>query len=81
MKTKEAFCANCQEDTEHMVTVDANSELVFTCDCGRFFKINPEGMSKEDVQAALDAHKDANMGQVLTEQVEAAQAAFLDELL
>lgn len=81
IKTKEAFCANCQQETEHAVTVDANNELVFTCDCGRFFKLNPEGMSKDDVQAALDAHKAVNEGQLPVEQIEAAHNALLDELL
>jgi hypothetical protein len=81
MKTSDAFCANCQQQTEHAVTIDANNEMVFTCDCGRFFKLNPEGLSKDDVQAALDQHHAANEGQLPMEQIEAAQSALLDELL
>lgn len=68
MKTKDAFCANEQEITEHKVTVDVNGEFLFTCDCGRFFKL-PGDLDKKAIDEALILHEDHNKGQVSQEEI------------
>lgn len=42
VKNETLFCANCNKDTEHALTVDGNGETVATCACGRFKKIPVE---------------------------------------
>lgn len=71
MKTKNIFCANEQEVTEHVVTIDNNGEFVFTCDCGRFIKL-PGDIKKDELKEALEAHKASNEGQLTVEEVEKA---------
>lgn len=61
MKTKKAFCANCQDITEQTVSVDNNGEFLFECECGRFIKFPAD----IDMAAALKKHEIANKGQVL----------------
>ena len=79
--TKQAFCANCQKTTAHRATIDANQELVLTCDCGRFIKLPTEGMTAADVEAYLAAHEQANQGQVSVAAQEAQNDQLLSELL
>jgi hypothetical protein len=70
--TMTAFCANCQNDTEHSVYVDDAGELVLTCsteNCGRFIKL-PKGISEDEARAYFAAHKDSNLGQVSREKAE-----------
>ena len=74
--TKEVFCAKCQQDTTHTGAVDPNGEIVLTCTvCGGFIKL-PSGLSRDEMEAILVDHKDANKGQVSVEQSHKA----LDEL-
>lgn len=77
MKTKKAFCAGHQEVTDHEVTIDANGEYLFTCECGRFFKI-PADSDKAAITAFLSKHEKTNKGQLSVEEVEKANKAKLD---
>jgi hypothetical protein len=79
MDTRTAFCANCQAETPHAITMDENQEGVLTCDCGRFIKI-PAGMSKDDIDSHLEAHKESNQGQVTQERYEKAERDLVDLL-
>lgn len=80
MKTKLTFCANCQDKTEHVVTVDVNGEFVFSCPCGRFFKL-PGDLDKKGVAEALQAHEDSNVGQISQEAIEVANEEKLNSIL
>lgn len=79
MKTKLTFCANCQEKKDHVVTVDNNGEFLFTCECGRFFKL-PGTLDKEGVKAALDLHEESNKGQLSQEAIDAENAEKLKNI-
>lgn len=70
MKTREAFCANCQELKDHTVTIDLNGDYSFECPCGRFFKL-VGSLDKKGISQALEAHKAANEGQLTVEAIEA----------
>lgn len=76
------FCANCQKETSHGVSVNVrrNDELVLRCDCGRELKA-PKG-TPDELKAWLAAHNDANTGQVPldTDDVAKADAAYLESL-
>lgn len=74
---KTAFCANCQAETPHEITVDNGGELVLTCACGRAFKI-PAGMSNEEMEDYLAAHKDSNEGQISLEESYKAAETLAD---
>lgn len=65
MKTKEIFCTNEQKVTEQVVTY-VNEEYIFTCKCGRFFKL-PGTLTKEQIDQALTAHEESNQDQVTQE--------------
>lgn len=73
MKEKKVFCANEQAETIHQVVIDTNGDFVFSCECGRFFKL-PEGV---DVKEALVAHEEANKGQKSIEAIEQENAEKL----
>lgn len=90
LKTISVFCAAQQKETEHSFDIDANGELVLTCTlnigteeapqaCGRFIKY-PKGTTADDLKSHLVAHKEANMGQVSAEALEAEKQAILDEM-
>lgn len=79
MKTRKVFCVNEQEITEHVVTVDANGEFVFTCPCGRFFKLSGE-LDKESIVEALKAHQEVNKGQVSQEAISKENAEKLKNI-
>jgi len=69
--TTTVFCAQCQEDTPHEISVQPhNKEVVLTCACGRFLKFAP-GTSTADMKKFLAVHKDTNVGQILTVKHEA----------
>lgn len=75
---KQLFCANEQQVTDHSAVIDQNQDMVLTCSvCERAIKFPTEGMTREDLDAAIQAHQDANQGQVS----QAAQDAQNDELL
>lgn len=71
--SKPVFCAACQAVTEHDVTVDKNHEIVATCKCGRFLKL-PLVNTADELQNHLDAHHQANKGQVSAVEAAAAEA-------
>lgn len=79
MKTRKAFCSNEQTQTDHVVSVDNNGEFVFTCDCGRFFKL-PADLDKNEINDALKAHEGANKGQISLEQLEKENAEKLENI-
>ena len=57
---KTLFCAHCQEETQHAVTV-TGGDFVFSCHCGRFVKF-PATMTPMELAAAIAAHKENNHG-------------------
>jgi ribosomal protein S27E len=60
---KPIFCANCQSNTEHTVTL-TNGEIVATCVvCSRTIKFPSTGTT-ESFRALLELHHAANVGQV-----------------
>jgi RNase P subunit RPR2 len=80
-KTKEAFCAQCQDLTTHTATIDANGELVLTCGCGRFIKVPGHNLTAESLNDFLAAHHEANEGQVSAEAQDEANQDLLDAIL
>ena len=78
MKTRTVFCANCQAETAHEISL-ANDEAIFTCECGRFIKL-PADMSKKEVTKHLKSHKETNEGQVSQERYEQAERDLIDAL-
>lgn len=69
MKTKLIFCANCQEEKDHGLSLAPNGEVVATCDCGRFLKF-PATLGAKEINKLVETHKDKNEGQVRVEQQE-----------
>lgn len=67
---KTVFCAGCQVDTEHDVTVVKNphghQEIIFSCGCCRQWKL-PADLPKEQLAELIAAHKAHNIGQVPAE--------------
>jgi hypothetical protein len=81
MKTKTVFCANCQAETPHEISL-ANDEVIFTCTtegCERFIKV-PASMDKKELADHLKAHKETNQGQVSKERYEQAEQDLIDAL-
>jgi len=77
--TKTIFCANCQEETVHDLSASPSGEVQATCSvCGRVVKF-PVGISREDFDAAIEAHKAANQGQVTQESIEQNLTDLADE--
>lgn len=72
------FCANCQTETSQAVT-SSKSEIVATCDCGRFLKW--PAMPIEQFKELLAQHAADNKGQVkITPEEEKAASAGADFL-
>jgi hypothetical protein len=57
---KTLFCAYCQEEKLHGVTVH-RGEIIFTCDCGRFKKFSAD-LSAAELTERVAGHKAANQG-------------------
>ena len=75
------FCANEQKETEHVLDIDGNGEIVLTCsDCGRFVKL-PKGTDAEGVKKFIESHKVANEGQLSVEAMEAEKERLLEALV
>lgn len=71
---RDVFCAGCQAQTKHVCSVDRNNEVLCTCDvCGRALKL-PFPEHAEHLNSMLDAHHQANVGQIRTEVAEAERA-------
>lgn len=78
-KTKVVFCANEQEETPHTVTIDGNSEWLFTCTvCDRVLKF-AASMTADEVKASLVSHKASNVGQVNQAVIDAKVNSIVDE--
>lgn len=79
-KTIMCFSAELQKETPHTIDIDGNGEIVLTCtETGRFLKF-PKGTIASDLKSLMASHKDANLGQLSVEQLEAQKKALLDEL-
>lgn len=78
LPVREAFCANCQEITEHTVEMESmRGETVFTClKCKRAIKY-PGELTPDELMAHLDRHEEANRGQVSLENAQSALDEFL----
>ena len=75
---KTLFCANDQSEQKHALTAAPNGEVVATCElCGRALKF-PAGMTKDDFIVKVSEQKDANVGQVSQESIEAMLSDFAD---
>ncbi len=79
-KTILVFCANEQKETTHQVDIDANGEIVVSCECGRFLKF-PRGTSAKELKEHLTRHQEHNTGQVSQEALDAERTKFLNDLL
>lgn len=80
---KNIFCAGCQDETGHMLTVDDRAEITAACtECGRTIKF-PGGLTKSEFKELCERHAEANKGQVTAEEMDqrkqASLAAILDD--
>lgn len=69
---KDIFCTKEQKVTQHIGTIDANGEFLFSClteDCGRFIKF-PATTTKEEFETLINVHQEQNTGQVSLEEQE-----------
>lgn len=80
VKKISVFCANEQSETEHTLDINGVGEIVLECACGRFLKL-PKGTDAEGVKAFIEAHKQANEGQITKESIEEEKKKLLDELV
>ncbi len=80
--TINCFCANCQKETDHAVSINVRStaELILACPCTREIKA-PKG-TPDELKAWLAAHKDANVGHVKLDMddVNRENQAYLESL-
>lgn len=71
------FCANEQAETNHTLDLDGAGEIVLTCDtCQRFIKL-PADTDAAGLKDYIDAHKEANQGQISVESLDAKKAELL----
>lgn len=75
MKLKTIFCANCQEEKAHVLSLAPDGEVVATCECERAIKF-PAGITAEQFNELIEKHKAANEGQISV----AVQEAFLESI-
>jgi uncharacterized Zn finger protein len=76
--TKKIFCAGCQDVKEHELAASSSGEVVATCpECGRVLKF-PAGIDKTSFEKAIEAHEEANKGQVSLESIESTLAELAD---
>lgn len=76
---KTIFCANEQIETKHELSASQSGEVVATCaSCGRFLKY-PAGITKDEFVSQVSAQKEANVGQVTQESINAQLAELADE--
>jgi hypothetical protein len=79
--TKNCFCAQCQKDTAHEISVAQNRETILTCvGCKGFKKFAP-GTKKEDIEKFLAAHKEGNKGQISAEKQNKEMKELTDQVL
>lgn len=75
MGKKDIFCAKCQAKVSHDVGLDKNNEILVVCPCGHFHKY-PLVEDPAEFEKMLQAHHDANKGQVTVEMADAAQKEY-----
>ena len=66
MKTRDIFCTNEQEITEHEVSIDNNGEFLLTCKCDEFIKL-PGDLNKAEINQAIKENEKENEGKVTLE--------------
>lgn len=72
------FCANCQEHTDHVLSVSQSGEVVATCPvCGRVLKF-PAGVTREEFDKLVQQQEESNVGQVTQESIDNTLAALVD---
>lgn len=72
--TKTIYCAGCQLDIDHAMSLDKNQEIVAICPtCGRALHFPMVGLPA-DLDALIAAHKAASAGQITVEMAAAEQA-------
>lgn len=62
------YCAGDEKETDHLLSISQNGEIVATCDCGRFLKFSMD-ITKEELNSLVAAHKEANEGQIKQEEL------------
>lgn len=77
MIKKSLFCANCQADTDHSLSI-VGRELIAECSCGRFIKW-PAGFTEEQWAEAFRIHKEHNLGQKKVTSVSQAESDLILE--
>ena len=79
--TKTIHCAGCRLDTEQVMSLDKNREIVATCPtCGRQLKF-PMVAGPTELDALIAAHKASSAGQVTVEMAAAEQAVHDEAFL
>lgn len=73
-----AFCAREQADTLHTLTIN-NADIILTCECGHFIKF-PVTLTTEEFVEAIAKHREANMGQLKVEQMQAKENELIQAL-
>lgn len=87
IKTIKVFCAREQQETDHILDIDGNGEIILTCTsdpdasgiCGRFLKY-PKETDIGTLKTHLENHKKANEGQVSLEESERHKKELIDGL-
>lgn len=77
------FCASEQKETQHVLDIDGNGEILLTCSgCERFLKL-PSSTTAESLKAFIESHKASNEGQITKASLDAKKEelmASLDEI-
>lgn len=77
--TKNIFCAKEQTIMPYRGRIDGNGEFLFECTgCDRFIKL-PAETTKEQLETFIEAHQQANEGQVSIEEQEERLSKMLGE--
>lgn len=89
-ETTTVFCAREQKESQHRLNIDGNGEVVLACvsnvgtedepvECGRFVKY-PAGTTAQQLAEELAAHRAANEGKLLAENIEKEEAELVNAL-
>jgi len=75
---KTIFCVNEQKETQHVLSANANGEIIATCDCGKPIKF-PAGIQRDEFNKLIAKHKESNEGQISVESINATLQALADD--
>lgn len=81
MKKKKVYCVECKKERDFVGTIDANGELLLTCECGSFLKFATAGLTAEELDAKLASYKEEHKDLVTADEVAEENEAKLEELL